>query len=132
MALAIQLEQLRPDPWGFTVADGRDTPLNRRLGIADGAIMRLLWDLDIEQSTAVSDLGFTVDLAPFLGVVGLAPDEPGEHSTIPPRARGNIDCRDLIAGSTLYLPVMVPGALLSVGDGHGAQGDGEVGGTAIE
>jgi acetamidase/formamidase len=134
MALAIQLEQLRPDPWGFTVAGGRDTPLNRHLGVADGAPVHLLWDLDIEQSTAVNDLGFTVDLAPFLGVLGLAPDEPGEHSTIPPRARsgGNIDCRELIAGSTLYLPVTVPGALLSVGDGHGAQGDGEVGGTAIE
>jgi acetamidase/formamidase len=45
---------------------------------------------------------------------------------------GNIDCRDLVAGSTLYLPVTVPGALLCLGDGHAAQGDGEVGGTAIE
>jgi acetamidase/formamidase len=134
MALAIQLEQLQPDPWGFTVAGGRDTPLNLRLGVADGTPTHLLWDVDIEQSTAVNDHGFTVDLAPFLGVIGVAPDEPGEHSTIPPRARsgGNIDCRELTAGSTLYLPVMVPGALLSVGDGHGAQGDGEVGGTAIE
>lgn len=134
MALAIRLEELRPDPWGFTVAGGRDTPLGRRLGVADGAPAHLLWDLDIEQSTAVNNLGFTVNLAPFLGVIGLAPDEPGEHSTIPPRTRhgGNIDCRELIAGSTLYLPVAVPGALLSVGDGHGAQGDGEVGGTAIE
>jgi acetamidase/formamidase len=134
MALAVQLEQLRPDPWGFTVAGGRDTPLNRRLGVADGAPAHLLWDLDIEQATAVNNLGFTVDLAPFLGVIGLAPDEAGEHSTIPPRtcSGGNIDCRELIAGSTLYLPVTVPGALLSVGDGHGVQGDGEVGGTAIE
>ena len=62
MALAIQLEQLRPDPWGFTVAGGRDTPLNRRLGVADRAPAHLLWDLDIEQSTAVTNLGFTVDL----------------------------------------------------------------------
>jgi acetamidase/formamidase len=58
----------------------------------------------------------------------------GEHSTIPPRSHGggNIDCRELVAGSTLYLPVTAPGALLSVGDGHAAQGDGEVSGTAIE
>jgi acetamidase/formamidase len=66
--------------------------------------------------------------------MGMPPDEPGEHSTIPPRAAGggNIDCRELVAGTTLYLPVTVPGALLYLGDGHAAQGDGEVGGTAIE
>jgi acetamidase/formamidase len=78
--------------------------------------------------------GRCVRLAPFLGVVGLPPAEPGEHSTIPPRTHGggNIDCRELVAGSTLYLPITVDGALLHVGDGHAAQGDGEVGGTAIE
>jgi acetamidase/formamidase len=55
------------------------------------------------------------------------------HSTIPPRRfGGNIDCKLLIAGTTLYLPIPVDGALLSAGDGHGAQGDGEVSGTAIE
>ena len=53
---------------------------------------------------------------------------------MPPRAQGggNIDCRELVAGATLFLPVTVPGALLRVGDGHAAQGDGEVSGTAIE
>ncbi|HTX62945.1 MAG TPA: acetamidase/formamidase family protein, partial [Acidimicrobiales bacterium] len=72
-------------------------------------------------------------LAPFLGVVGLPPDLPGTHSTIPPRTcGGNIDCRELVAGSTLFLPVSVPGALLCLGDGHAAQGDGEVSGTALE
>ncbi len=73
-------------------------------------------------------------IAPFHGVTGVAWDEPGEHSTIPPRAvgGGNIDCKELVAGSILYLPVAVPGALLSIGDGHAAQGDGEVAGTAIE
>jgi acetamidase/formamidase len=67
-------------------------------------------------------------------VTGVAWDEPGEHSTISPRAvgGGNIDCKELVAGSILYLPVAVPGALLSIGDGHAAQGDGEVAGTAIE
>jgi len=67
-------------------------------------------------------------------VAGVAWDEPGEHSTIPPRAvgGGNIDCKELVAGSILYLPVNVPDALLSIGDGHAAQGDGEVAGTAIE
>ena len=71
--------------------------------------------------------------APFLGVIGMPPPEPGEHSTIPPRRwGGNIDCKLLTAGTTLYLPIPVDGALLMAGDGHGAQGDGEVSGTAIE
>jgi acetamidase/formamidase len=64
----------------------------------------------------------------------MPPAEPGEHPTYPPRSLGggNIDCRELVAGSTLYLPVTVPEAMLCVGDGHAAQGDGEVSGTAIE
>lgn len=69
---------------------------------------------------------------PFLGLVGIAPAE-GEHSMIPPlETGGNIDTRWLGVGSSLYLPVQVPGALLSLGDGHAAQGDGEVCGTAVE
>jgi len=64
MALAVRLEDLRPDPWGFTVAGGRDTPLNRRLGIAEGDPARLLWDLDTDKGVAVNERGFTVDLAP--------------------------------------------------------------------
>jgi acetamidase/formamidase len=74
-----------------------------------------------------------VGLEPFLGVIGMPPAEPGVHSTIPPRrSGGNIDCKLLVAGTTLYLPIPVEGALLSAGDGHAAQGDGEVSGTAIE
>jgi acetamidase/formamidase len=74
-----------------------------------------------------------VPLRPFLGVMGVAPAEPGEHSTIPPGPHGgNLDCRALVAGSTLFLPVFHSGALFSCGDGHAAQGDGEVCVTAIE
>jgi acetamidase/formamidase len=63
----------------------------------------------------------------------MPPDEPGVHSTIPPRrCGGNIDCKELVAGTTLYLPIPVDGAHFSAGDGHAAQGDGEVSGTAIE
>jgi len=77
--------------------------------------------------------GVRVPLAPFLGVMGLALAEPGEHSTIPPRAAGgNMDIKQLTKGSTLFLPVAAPGALFSCGDGHAAQGDGEVCITAIE
>lgn len=74
-----------------------------------------------------------VPLKPFAGTIGNALAEPVLHSIIPPRrVGGNMDIRDLAAGTTLYLPVEVPGALFSVGDTHAAQGDGEVCGTAIE
>jgi len=131
--LAVRLLRLVPDDWGFTVA-GRDTPLNRRLGLDPDCPAWLLWEIDAGREVATSQLGHTVATGPFLGVMGVAWDEPGEHSTVPPRpvGGGNIDCRELVSGSTLFLPVAVPGALLSVGDGHAAQGDGEVAGTAIE
>jgi acetamidase/formamidase len=132
--LALRLVALRPGTWGWTAAGVSDTPVTRRLGLADGPAGHLLWELDPAAGTGVANGRFTRRLAPFLGVMGTAPGEPGEHSTIPPRAAtgGNIDCRELIAGSVLYLPVAVPGALLYLGDGHAAQGDGEAGGTAIE
>jgi acetamidase/formamidase len=132
--LALHLRSLRPDPWGWTVAGAAETPVTSRLGLTDGEPSWLLWDLDADNGVGTESRGFVRPLAPFLGVMGVAPAEPGEHSTIPPRggSGGNIDCKDLVAGSTLYLPVAVPEALLYLGDGHAAQGDGEVGGTAIE
>jgi acetamidase/formamidase len=76
--------------------------------------------------------GAGVPIVPFCGEVGVAP-ETGPRSTIPPDLHGgNMDTRHLIAGSTLFLPVFHEGARLSMGDGHAAQGDGEVCGTAIE
>lgn len=137
--LALRLKSLRPGEWGWTVAPGRhDGPVAKRLGLTDeGQGAWLLWELDPDAGTGTANGSsgrFTRTLAPFLGVMGVAPGEAGEHSTIPPRAGsgGNIDCKDLVAGSTLYLPVNVDGALVYLGDGHAAQGDGEVGGTAIE
>ena len=132
--LALHLVDLTPGEWGWTVAGGRETHVTTRLGVADVEASWLLWELDGTLGRATESRGFACRMAPFLGVMGLAPAEDGEHSTIPPRATvgGNIDCRELVAGSTLYLPVAVPGALLYLGDGHAAQGDGEVGGTAIE
>lgn len=110
------------------------SPITERLALTGQPPAWLLWDLDTEAGTGTCNGGFTRDLAPFLGVIGVAPSASGEHSTIPPRTvgGGNIDCKELVAGSTLYLPVAVAGAMLSLGDGHAAQGDGEVGGTAIE
>ena len=78
--------------------------------------------------------GVSLRLAPFFGSIGVAPPPlSGRISSRPPGWHGgNLDNKDLVAGSTLYLPVHVSGALLSVGDGHGLQGDGEVTGTALE
>jgi acetamidase/formamidase len=132
--LAVRFVAMRPDDWGWTVVAARETPLTRRLGLHQGPRERLLWQIDVAAGVATDQYGHRVRIAPFHGVTGLAWDEPGEHSTIPPRAigGGNIDCKELVAGSVLYLPVRLPGALLSIGDGHAAQGDGEVAGTAIE
>ncbi len=63
----------------------------------------------------------------------MPPAAAGRHSTVPPRPTGgNIDCKELVAGSTLYLPVEVAGGLFSLGDGHAVQGDGEAAGPALE
>ena len=134
MMLSVRMLALRPDDWGWTVATAADDDFHRRLGVVNDGPSWLLWDLDVDNGTATNDRGLSRGLAPFLGVTGVAPASPGEHSTVPPRTDcgGNIDCRELTVGSTLYLPVQAPGALLYIGDGHAAQGDGEVGGTAIE
>ena len=89
---------------------------------------------DPRAGTATFAPGITLRLAPFFGSIGVAPNPlVGRISSGPPGPHvGNIDNKDLVAGSTLYLPVHVPGALLSIGDGHAMQGDGEVTGTALE
>jgi acetamidase/formamidase len=77
--------------------------------------------------------GIAVPIEPFPGMIGLAPGAAGRHSTDPPRrSGGNLDVKHLVEGTTIFLPVEVAGALLGVGDGHAAQGDGEVCGSAIE
>jgi acetamidase/formamidase len=91
-----------------------------------------MWSYD-GGTPALYGPGGKVPLKPFTGTIGLAPAEPGLHSVVPPRrVGGNLDVRDLAAGSVLWLPVEVAGGLFSVGDTHAAQGDGEVCGTAIE
>lgn len=133
MALEVRILDVRPGRWGWTSAGGFPSPLNQRLGLADPPQFALRWSIDADAGIATDARGRTKALRPFAGVIGLPPDEPGRHSTVPPRfCGGNIDCRELIAGSRLFLPIAVPGALLSVGDGHGIQGDGEVAGPALE
>jgi len=86
-----------------------------------------------DEKRVVFQPGIELPTRPFPGTIGLALAEPGSHSVVPPRAQGgNLDVRDLTRGTKLWLPVAVPGALLSIGDTHAAQGDGEVCGTAVE
>lgn len=90
-----------------------------------------VWEL--RDDTGIFADGIEVPLAPFPGVVGLAPGVNGSHSTIPPRSvGGNMDIKHLTEGATVYLPVEVDGGLFSIGDCHAAQGDGEVCSTGIE
>jgi len=90
--------------------------------------------LDLKNNVAVMPSGFKVPLAPFFGQLAVAPAEVfGRQNSKEPREfGGNLDCKELTAGSTIYLPIWNNGALFSTGDGHAAQGDGEVDGTAIE
>jgi acetamidase/formamidase len=113
--LVVRIDEVKPASWGVTYTK---PPHLIRWQLSDGV---------------GRGAGKTVRLAPFLGVLGMPPAEPGVHSTTPPRAcGGNIDCKELVAGTVLFLPISVARALFSAGDGHAAQGDGEISGTAIE
>ena len=124
--LEVELLSLQPADWGWTavipgfglLADEFPDPALRITRLSDGSGEPLP--------------GVRIPMAPFFGVLGLA--SPGEpRGTIPPtEVGGNMDTRHIVAGTRLWLPVQVPGALFSLGDGHAAQGDGEVCGTAIE
>jgi len=131
--LEVEIDAVRVGDFGFTVAAGWSSWLNDRLGVSEGHDVVLLWHVDADAGIARTEQGVEVDLRPFLGVMGMPPDEEGVHETGPPRrCGGNIDCKELVAGTKLFLPISVNGAHFSAGDGHGRQGDGESSGTAIE
>ena len=133
MALEVRVISLRVGRWGWTSAGGHPGHLNTRLGIDGPPGVAVRWALDPDTGQGRDANGRTVELRPFLGIMGMPPDAPGRHSTTPPRAcGGNIDCKELVAGSTLYLSIPVDGAVFSAGDGHALQGDGEVAGPALE
>jgi acetamidase/formamidase len=126
--LQIELLEFEPADWGWTasipgfglLADDFPDPAYKVTSLPAGAEHVEFWP------------GIRIPLAPFCGVIGVAPTA-GPLSTIPPDVHGgNMDTRHLVAGSTLFLPVFQAGARLSAGDGHATQGDGEVSGTAIE
>jgi len=121
--------ELRQD-WGYNLfrAYGgtlpEDFPYYRIIHVA----------LDRNSNMAILPSGLKVPMRPFFGQLAVAPPKSfGRQNSKEPREfGGNIDCKELTAGSTIYLPVWNEGALFSTGDGHAAQGDGEVNGTAIE
>ena len=129
-ALKVTILSLKPSGWGWSavipgfglLADQFEEPALH------------IWKYDpISLAPAPYLKGATVPLKPFPGTIGVAPAPEGDHSVVNPRrVGGNMDTRDLSEGTVLFLPVEVPGALLSLGDAHAAQGDGEVCGTAIE
>jgi acetamidase/formamidase len=123
---------LRPGPWGFNLA--LPAPLGRGV-LADrfpeGALTHFALDRDAMTTRMPS--GVELPLEPFLGIMGVAPPDDGPHSSVPPGPYGgNLDLRDVLVGSALFLPVFRDGAGFYAGDGHALQGDGEVDQTAIE
>jgi acetamidase/formamidase len=127
-ALEIELLEIRTWDWGHTLIRNGVGLLTDEL---PGPFLKI-WDLSSGTTARFLD-GIEIPIEPFLGVIALCPGGPGPHHTMPPRrVGGNMDVKHLTVGSTLWLPVEVEGALLTVGDAHAAQGDGEVCVTAIE
>ncbi|NVO57730.1 acetamidase/formamidase family protein [Rhodobacteraceae bacterium B1Z28] len=129
-SLKVTIDSFAPSGWGWTA----NIPGFGLLAdqFTDPALTLWKYDPETLAPSLWGDQG-QVPLKPFCGTIGNALAEPGQHSIVPPRrVGGNLDIRDLAAGTVLYLPVEVAGALFSVGDTHAAQGDGEVCGTAIE
>jgi acetamidase/formamidase len=127
--LAVEILEFAPRDWGWTalipgfglLADEFPDPWLR------------ISKVDAERGRVQFAEGITLPYEPFPGTIGVAPAEPGEHAIVPPSEwGGNMDIKHLRAGTTLYLPVGVEGALFSVGDTHAAMGDAEVCGTAVE
>ena len=129
LEVRIRSVTLRQD-WGFNVI----RPLAGTLP-DDFQEMRVIHiRLDERRNVGRLPWGLELPLAPFFGILGVAPPTSwGRITSVVPRAHGgNLDNKELVAGTTLFLPIFVEGGLFSCGDGHGAQGDGEVCVTAIE
>jgi acetamidase/formamidase len=136
-ALRIEFLEFKDMGWGWTAVipgfgflaqDVYTTPID----LAGPALK--IWKSEGGYSFAkFGEVNVKVKNFPFPGVIGTALPYPGKWSTIPPRENGgNMDIKHLTVGSVLYLPVFKRGGLLSIGDTHLAQGDGEVCGSAIE
>lgn len=133
MTLVVQILAIRTAQRGFSCGGGFSSYWNERLNLTAEPEWFVRWQLDPETNTAISQFGQRLHMRPFVGNLGMPPAEAGRHSTFPPRfCGGNLDCKELVAGSTHYLPIAVEGGLFSLGDGQALQGDGEVSGQALE
>ena len=130
--LAIEFQRLIPVDWGASFVNPADLGTGTLPELfAEGQVRYLSFDLRQMRAEFVS--GINVELQPFQGTFGVAPAGGGVTSSVPPgQHAGNIDLRDLVEGSTLYIPVWQPGAMLFTGDSHALQGDGEVNNQAVE
>lgn len=127
-ALVVHVEDVAVENWGWTASIPGFGLLAEDFPEPHLALSRIR-----SEEIAFGDTGIDLPRRPFIGTIGVAPAEPGPHGTIPPLPTGgNMDCRDVRPGAVLRLPVAADGALLSAGDAHAVQGDGEVCGTAVE
>ena len=127
--LAVTLHELELQDWGFSAI----IPGLGLLAEEYREPVLKTFKLDKDKHTVNFNHTITIPLKPFPGVMGVAPDTDERLSTVSPRAYGgNLDDPDIVAGTTVYFPVFVDGALFSIGDTHAAQGAGEVSGTALE
>lgn len=128
--LAVELLEIEVGDWGWMAIIPDFGVL-----IGDFSRTKVMKTFTLDKTTNAVEFvrGIRVPFRPFAGVMGVAPDTDEMLDTGPPRANGgNLDNPHLVAGTTVYFPVFVPGALFSIGDGHAAQGLGEVGGTGME
>jgi acetamidase/formamidase len=130
--LAVTLHEIEVGEWGWAAVIPGFGFLAEDDEFANHVWYRS-FELGPNATTARLAPGIEIPIRPFAGVMGVAPATDSMLSTIPPRANGgNMDNRHLSAGTTVYFPVFVEGALFSIGDAHAAQGDGEVSGTGVE
>lgn len=127
-SLKVEILNIQHHGWGWTALIPGFGLLHDRF--PDPHLMH--WRID-DGGCHFGDRDIIVPFEPFVGCIGVAPAVPGRFDTIPPRANGgNLDLRDCGMGAIIYLPILRDGAGLCLGDGHAAQGDGELCGTAIE
>jgi acetamidase/formamidase len=144
MSLEIGIRRVRTGRWGWSAGPKLPAQMDLALGlskVAGGppAVIEVprgdeacYWELDPDKERGINRNGVRLRLHPFMGVMGMPLDVAGTQSTFPPTAcGGNMDCRELVAGATLLLPIAVEGGLFSTGDGHAVQGDGEIAGPAL-
>lgn len=131
--LEISFNTIRPNSWGWTYAGPSlyNEPWLKKWDVSGESLMR--WHIDPQKNIAQSEDGLTIQTHPFLGTVGMPANTEGWQSGwLPRQTGGNMDCKYLQEGALLQLPVEVDQALLSLGDGHAAQANGELAGSAIE